>query len=453
MQKNLVFTIILFFTFILGFTQNQVGFQFENPNQRAVKIRFNKINNLILLPVMFNGVELTFLLDTGIDKTLLFVLEATKNLEINSSKTINIRGLGEDDKLKAYQAVNNTFKISEVVNYNKDVYIIVDEESKLTKRIGLPINGIIGSNFFENFIVKIDYRRNFIKLYNPERFNRKLASFESLPLNFYKAKPYIGVKVEDKSITKNKLRLLFDTGSGSSFWLLENKSIAVPKLYFNDILGYGFTSAIKGKRSKIDRVNLGDYEVKSPSVAYPDVSTIMQIEQNVMRDGTIGAEILRRFKWFLDYKNKKVYFKSNSSLNEPFNYDMSGLLLEYEGLKLIKRIKDIQMNRNNSSNFNEEMQKKNNNDFMLSVELHPKIVVSDVRPNSPAQAAEILPGDELIKINNRFTYKLKLRDIKNMLSEEDGKKIKLEFKRGEEVIKKEIYLRDRFKELLQNSKN
>jgi C-terminal processing protease CtpA/Prc len=99
------------------------------------------------------------------------------------------------------------------------------------------------------------------------------------------------------------------------------------------------------------------------------------------------------------------------------------------------------------------MQKKNNNDFMLSVELHPKIVVSDVRPNSPAQAAEILPGDELIKINNRFTYKLKLRDIKNMLSEEDGKKIKLEFKRGEEVIKKEIYLRDRFKELLQNSKN
>ena len=453
MLKKFTPILILLLVSASFFAQPDPGFHFVNPNQRAIKIKFEQLNNLIIIPVELNGVELSFLLDTGVDKTLLIALEAGESMELNKANQVNIRGLGIDDNFVAYQSIENTLQIGSAIHNNKDVYFILDKDNKLTKRLGLPINGIIGYDFFKDFIVRIDYKRNLIKLYNPEKFNRKLRSFEALPLLFYKRKPYLNLKVKDSSITKPNLNLLFDTGSGSSFWLLEKEYIQVPQLYFKDILGYGFNSTIKGKRSRVQEVVLGKYRINQPTVAYPNVDQIIQIEQNVMRDGTIGAEILRRFKWFIDYPNKRIYFKSNSNYNETFGYDMSGLVLEFDGIKMVKRIKSVKMNIEKYTQFNEELNPKSRNDFILSVEIQPKLIISDIRLESPAADASIKVGDELIKINSKEVYQLKLKQIQQILSEEEGKEVKLELNRKGKILKKEIYLRDRFKDLIQNSKN
>jgi C-terminal processing protease CtpA/Prc len=64
-----------------------------------------------------------------------------------------------------------------------------------------------------------------------------------------------------------------------------------------------------------------------------------------------------------------------------------------------------------------------------------------------------LPGDELLKINGKNAYSLDLEEIRDILAGKKGSRIKLVFLRNEEEIKKEFYLRDRFEDLMNNSKN
>ena len=51
----------------------QDGFQFaENVNK--VTVPFKLINNLVFIPIKVNGIELNFLLDSGVEETILFSL-------------------------------------------------------------------------------------------------------------------------------------------------------------------------------------------------------------------------------------------------------------------------------------------------------------------------------------------------------------------------------------------
>ena len=74
---------LFFLLFFLGQYTNraQEGFQFL-ANQTQVEIPFQLINNLIFVPITVNGIELNFLLDTGVEETLLFSLDDKKELNL-----------------------------------------------------------------------------------------------------------------------------------------------------------------------------------------------------------------------------------------------------------------------------------------------------------------------------------------------------------------------------------
>jgi len=59
----------------MGFSQGH--FVIQNKKQTD-KIRFKLINNLIILPVEINGVALSFLLDTGVNKSIIFKILQTR---------------------------------------------------------------------------------------------------------------------------------------------------------------------------------------------------------------------------------------------------------------------------------------------------------------------------------------------------------------------------------------
>ncbi len=59
--------------------------QFNLPGKKQDKIKFELINNLIVLPIEINGVELSFLLDTGVSKPILFNITNTDSLQMNIS--------------------------------------------------------------------------------------------------------------------------------------------------------------------------------------------------------------------------------------------------------------------------------------------------------------------------------------------------------------------------------
>lgn len=61
----------LCFLYFSNFAWTQETFQFTTAKKKQ-RLTFELINNLIVIPVRVNGVELSFLLDSGVNSTLLF---------------------------------------------------------------------------------------------------------------------------------------------------------------------------------------------------------------------------------------------------------------------------------------------------------------------------------------------------------------------------------------------
>ena len=69
-MKKLLYLIMMFVLFChYGFAQR--GFVVDN-KRHSSKVNFKLVNNLIIIPVEINGVVLSFLLDTGVSKPIIF---------------------------------------------------------------------------------------------------------------------------------------------------------------------------------------------------------------------------------------------------------------------------------------------------------------------------------------------------------------------------------------------
>ena len=89
--------------------------------------------------------------------------------------------------------------------------------------------------------------------------------------------------------------------------------------------GYGRRfdgSQISGHFGRVARVHLGDHVLEGVVASFPDADS--QIER-AERQGSIGAEILRRFHVWFDYGEGFMYLSPNSDFSDPFDIDMSGL--------------------------------------------------------------------------------------------------------------------------------
>jgi PDZ domain/Aspartyl protease len=390
------------------------------------RINFKLIHNLIVIPVQINGVELSFLLDTGISKPIIFnFFNLTEELQINQTERIYLRGLGEGDPVEALKSRNNVFKIGEAININQDLYAIFDSSLNFTPRLGIPIHGIIGYDLLKDFIVEINYTYKYIKLHDPESYRSKQCNkCKSLNLEFHNKKPYILGSISINGETK-QVKLLIDSGGSDALWLFEDEEIAVPNKYFEDFLGRGLSGSVYGKRSKLDKFSIAGFELKKINTAFPDSSSISYAKQIKDRNGSLGGEILKRFNLIFDYQKAKITLKKNHNFNNPFNYNKSGITLEHNGVRVVKELDKEDSRR---SRFNSTSESDAVNMFVTSsykYSLAEAFTIVELREESPAKKAGLLLGDVILLVNNKEAHLYSLQDIIQLFYGDDGKLIKL----------------------------
>ena len=127
------------------------------------KIEFQFINNLIIVPIEINGVKLSFVLDTGVSKPILFNLSENDSLDLKNVKTFYLHGLGGDGKVQAIKSSYNKLKIGDAIGLKQDIYVVLDSQINFTSRLGVLVHGIIGYNIFKDFVVEINYRSKYIR--------------------------------------------------------------------------------------------------------------------------------------------------------------------------------------------------------------------------------------------------------------------------------------------------
>ncbi len=391
---------------------NNRGFLFDDPRGKSVTVKFKSASNLIIIPVTINDSDtLNFILDTGVRFPIITELPFVNKLNLNYMMPIQIKGLGEGSQLTAYRSGNNTMKLDGITARNQEVQMIIDENFQISHMLGIPVHGLIGFNLFKDFIVEIDYDNEKITLFKPEHYKyRDRKKDIILPLHFDGNKPFVRTSIVTEDMTEVPVKLLVDTGASDAIWLSEHSDqrINLPQNHIETFLGRGLNGDLYGVKGRIDGIWVGPLVLPKPIVAFPNSELIDQLISSNDRNGTIGAEILRRFKVTLDYRNSRLTLRPTSRVNEEFNYNMSGMEVTNPMPGL------------------------------------PIFTISDIRENSPAYFAGLKENDQILSINNSNHRSMELNDINLLLQSRENKKIKLTVLRGGEEFKTSFELKKIF---------
>ena len=424
---------------IVSYSQSEMRFIGHHSYQ---KIPFETHNNLIVIPVTLNGKELSFILDTGASRSIIFSLGSTDSITLNNSKKIKIRGLGLGEPIEGIISKENIIKIKNIMGIHQTMYVIMGDRFDLSSRMGKTIHGVIGYDLLKNFVTKIDYRRKQVTFYDPAKFDPPKSKYQKFTFNFHHKKPYIDALVSISDNTKHGVKLLLDSGNSDAIWLFEDakNGISIRNKYFIDHIGEGLSGSIDGKRSKIQSFRLGTFVFHQPTVAFLDSTASSYARAYESRNGSIGARILNRFTVILDYPNQRVYLKKTRRFDKEFKYNRAGIELAYIGKTLVRSkhyesktiLGNQHVNETNSVHFEIDYQ----------YDFKPLYAIYKIRPGSPADKAGLKINDIINRINGKPAYEYnKLQKLINLFYGDDGSTIRLTVERNSALFYYEFQLK------------
>jgi len=398
-----VFIILLFSMYLFDFSANAKSKKIES-------IPFEMVGSYVVINVKINNSSpLNLILDSGIRNTIITELEPSDKISLNFSDVKDMMGLGGGSVLEAFTSNFNTIKIGKLKFQNKTVYVLKNDVFNLSKHSGTKINGLIGVDFFQNHTVEIDYSSRRVRFYESETFEAP-KGYGMLPITVESQKMFVELSVIESDSTHKQVKMLMDTGAELNAWFQTStkESVKVPPRWVQGTIGEGLNGIITGKYSHIPQICFGDFCLRNAIVSFPDSATITGIVSNSKRDGTVGSQLLSRFNLFIDYKQKKFYFKPNSNFKKPYTYNVAGIeIIQYSPVI-------------------------------------PVIEVMDVWANSPAAHAGVKRDDQIIEINGIRAFQMSIGEIRRIFETPSKHSLNLTLIREKEEVTVKIDMRDKF---------
>lgn len=426
--------ILLLICFLHQFAFGQSGFVLLK--NKKLNIPFVFAHNLVIIPVEVNGFMMNFLLDTGVKETMVFGRSIG---DIDSTIFKNkFQGLGRSVGIDGVLAINNHVVIGKKME-DKDhpIFILDNAHIDISSRIGVEVNGILGSRFFDDHKIVIDFIKKRITVFPNDSNPKSWSKMTSLPIEIIGSRPYVAITIQqDKEQIDGKA--LIDMGNSDALLLLKERIMdyQVRPPLIEDYIGQGFNGEIYGVRNRIKKLVLGPFAMSFPLVAYPELQSLQNAKIVNERIGSVGNELLRRFKIIFDYPNKQIYLSKNKNFDKFYYLNMSGLEIMHDGVKWEKQEVPVALSNDGSReiNFDNKVQFK----FVLKT----LFKIDIVRANSPAQLAGLMKDDKILAINGKKATSYSLEDLTNLMKSEEGKEIVMKVERNGEKKEFRFILKD-----------
>ena len=388
----------------------QSGFSLPK-GTRHVEIPFEYINNFIILDIGFNGsLPLKFIFDTGAEHTILSKREISDLLQVRYEREFRVKGSDLKTELVAYLARNIQLEIlgKKIIASNEDILVLKEDYFRFEEYAGLAVHGILAGHVFSRYLLKINYQRKVLTLYERGSYKMDREGFESLPLEAFRNKLYINTQAQLQPDSSAPVKLLLDTGAGMPLMLFTNTHPLIQPSV-NAIptnIGMGLGGYLEGFVGRTPGLLLGKFSQKNVLTYFQTVDTAQDLSSLNGRNGLIGNTILSRFQLVIDFQEATLWLKPAKYYQKEFVYDRSGLNIIASGARL--------------------------NHFS----------VLNVLPGSPAEEAGIHAGDRILRVGWLAASLRTLEDLQGMLQRKPGKQVKIVIKRDGKVMKKWIVLRD-----------
>lgn len=386
----------------------QTDFDILGGAQR-VQIPFQYTNNFILVDVrMFGILPMSFIFDTGAEHTILFKREYTDVFNVRYDLRVPIIGSDMSREIYALVTRSVTLEVAGMEPVRRDILVLEEDYLNLDEITGRKIHGILGSSFFRNAVVQIDYRKNRIVLHNPSTFHKPGSSFQVVEMTVRSGKPYIPAQVTLQDDTELEVVLLVDTGAGLPLLLHNNtnEKLHLPDTYILGKLGLGLGGYVEGYLGRIKSLCVGELPFPQMLTSFQDLTNTVLGDSTRFRNGLMGNQLLSRFHIYLDYLHETMYIRPRPHYNKHFRMDKSGLVIFATGPML--------------------------NTY----------VVQDTLSQSPASEADIRPGDIIRKLQGLPADYYTMDDVVQIFQRRKGKHIRLVIERDNTRMRKRFALRE-----------
>jgi Aspartyl protease/PDZ domain len=336
----------------------------EPPSKDITKIPFTQLTGgIVILHARFANFPdtLNFILDTG---------SSGISLDSTTAEYLNLKPIPTERTIRGIAGIRKvSFLFNQQLHFPgltvDSLNFHINDYGILTAVYGERIDGIIGYSILSRYIMKLDYD------------SMKLTFCTKGPIRYprggYLLKPTINqlvaqqLRVRDEETVTS--RFLYDMGAGVCMLLTRD---FIADSVFLDKRKKRWVKEGEGLGGKIDmelivmkEIKIGPYRFRNiPVYIFDDVNNVTSYPY---MGGLIGNDILRRFNVILNYARSDIYLVPNSHYGEAFDYSYSGVELYFiEGL----------------------------------------IIVGDVARGSPAEAAGVKEGDEVLAVNKNFSQNL-----------------------------------------------
>jgi hypothetical protein len=373
-----------------------------------VKIPFSFYYNFIIVDIVLDGIiPLKFILDTGAENTIIFEKIYGDLVGLEYEREISIMGSDFSSEVKALIARRVFFDLPRVGKTHSDIIVLKENHYHLEQFIGANIHGILGSNVFNGLVMEIDFDKEHLKIFKPERYTTPKKATR-IPLTINSGKPYINAYTKCGNPIGDELTYLLDTGAGISTMLHNNTHnlVEIPENVISGHLGSGLGGSIVGYIGRVEELDIGPYHFQNLISAFQELDTIYLHNADITRNGIIGNQILSRFDITIDYAHQSLYLHPNSTYDKEFQVDRSGIYLVASGAHLM--------------------------DFYIQ----------QVVENSPAHQAGLMSGDNIVSINGLRASLFSMNWLARKFQGKKGKHIKLKIIRDGVKMKFDFYLND-----------
>jgi predicted aspartyl protease len=254
---------------------------------------------VILVPTTVDGQPATFLLDTGAERSCLDArLAAQLRLRLASvESTRQPHAAGVVGSIRIDDLAIESFHLLDMDMLSSDL-------SPIALGIGVPIDGILGSDVLRRFTVKLDFSSG------SAQFRSSItASAAKTVIRLQSANNlyFVSLKVQGTNI-----RLLLDTGT--------NASSISSRAWANITTRWQPQSMVDGIRStgnseSVKFVLIPTIEMGGATSRNVPLRIQPQTREGLFADagfdGLLGSDVLRRFIVTLDLANDRMYLASN----------------------------------------------------------------------------------------------------------------------------------------------
>lgn len=385
------------------------GFTISGNHLKAV-IPFRLVRNMLIVKLKINQHgPYNFIVDTGCGIMLITDPSLLDSLNFKYKKKVKVIGLGEGNDLDAWMVPELKIKIKGVESEHMSAAILATDVLDLSAFAGMRIHGLIGYDFFNSFPVKVNFADSSLTVFSPKKLP-SLRKATRIPLQIEDKKPYLRANVDFMAGAAMPVKLLVDLGAGHPLSIENgwNSTGKMPEKYIAAAnLGVGLGGPISGFMSRVNAMEIGNYQFSQVITAFPNSGSAMDKLIDTKRDGTIGIGLLKRFVIWFDYQQGYLYLKPNYNFKQPFEHDMSGM------------------------------------EYYAAGDQYRRIIVCRVEPGSAADLLGIEKNDEIIAINFKEVGHMTMQEIDEIFRSKNDRALLLEVMRNHSIAKVLLTLKRR----------